>query len=641
MADTQITGLSSGIQWKDTVDQLMEIEKQPLYKKQERVKEYESKKSAWSQINTQLAALKTTLESMDTLGEMSVKQASSSDGDFLGVTASESATPGTYSVEIKQLANGHKLISEGYETTSDPIFDSAGTFTITGSSEETITLNVTTSTNLSDLKKLINNNTDSDIVASIMNDGENYRLILTSKESGLDSQIELGGTAVLKNSFRDVAISDVRTSEDNIGTAEMSSYGEFFTGSEGEYSFKVTSVNGGSGTGTIGTDTFSVEVRDKNDNLLQTLSIDNSYSAGDKIEIQDGVFISFGDGTLNADTSDGDNFTIETSDPTARDAIIEIENIVISKNTNSISDVIEGVTLSLHDITEPDTTVKITVDNDITAVKSLITDFKDKYNSVINTIHGYQKWDEELKEGGPLFGDSRATDIINNLYNNLSNVSAGIDPNQYNQTLSQIGVAIKSDGMIEIDSSKLDDALSNNFDEVAKLFAFDYDLSGDNEDKFIYKKRSYETVGGSYDMNVTVLDGKIVSAQIGGVDAKIESSFITGKEGSGAQGLMMEINTETDGTFTSTIRLSTGKNVELINSVNGYTKTGTTSNDKGKITFIKESIDSTIENLNDQISAMETRLEKTRELMEKKWLAMETALTNLKSQSARVEAMQG
>ncbi|PID29120.1 MAG: hypothetical protein CR982_03690 [Candidatus Cloacimonadota bacterium] len=641
MPDTQITGLSSGIQWKDTVDQLMQIERQPLIKKQKRVKEYEEKKSAWSQISTQLNALKTTLEGMDTLSELSVKKAVSTNSKTLSVRANEKATPGNYSVEILQKANGHKLISEGFSSTSDPIFTSEGTFTIEGYSGEEISFDVNTETNLSELKNKINNNTKSDVTASIMNDGTNYRLILTSKNTGLKSAVTLGGTATMEVDFRDVAISDFKRNKQNIGTASIQSYGKNFQGISNEYTFTVDSVNGGEGEGTIGVDNISLSVRDINGNLIKSIELDSNYVAGTKISITDDIEISFDSGTLAKSSTVSDTYTLETTDPTARDSIIEVENIRVSNESNAVKNVIEGVTLNLNDITEENSPINVTIENDISGVKALISDFAEKYNSVINTVRGYQKWDEELKKGGPLFGDSRATDIITKLNSLLSNINAGIDESQYYKTISQVGVSIKSEGKISIDSKKLDDSLKDNFQEVLKLFGFDYEFTGEGSDKFIYKKRTNNTIGGKYNIDVNIVDGKITSAKIDGVDAKVEGSFITGKKGNGAVGLMIEVDRSVDGNFSSEVRVSTGKNIELINEVYEFTKNGSLDSEKGKIYYINNSIDTSIESLNDQIRSMEYRLEKTRELMEKKWLAMESALTKLKGQSSRVQAMQG
>lgn len=631
MPSTQITGLGSGINWDETIQQLMEIEKQPLYKKQERLQTLNTKKSAWSNINSQLETFKSTLEGMDSLGEIAKKTATSDSPSEVSVSAGEDASIGTYDIKVSQLANGHKMISESFSSTSDTVFSSNGTFTVQGKSGTPVSIDVTTSTNLSDLKRLINADSNADVTASIMNDGSGYRLILTSKETGADSDITLGGTATISTEFRDIAIGDSVADSGNTGTSTMTTFGETYTGSDDNYTFTVTSSGG---TNTVGTDNITVQVTDSDSNVVATLNFDNTY-AGAQTTVVNGMEITFSVGdTLQV----GDAFTVNTTQPTARDAMIEVENIFITKDSNTVDDVIEGVTLNLNDVTDAGEYVNITIDNDISGVKGLISDFINEYNKSVDIVKDLRQWDEELKTGGPLFGDSASNSLLNGMMTLLSKEHGGLDDTQYFKTLSQVGLELKNDGKIELDSSTFEDALETNYDEVIRLFAFDYEFTGTDKDKFIYRRKTNDTVGGEYDISVTVSGGAITAATIDGVAAKIDGDFLTMEDGS-TEGLMIEVDTSADGSFTSQIRVSNGKNVEMINYLNDFTKTSVIDEDKGKIQFEKESIDSTIENLNDQIAALESRLAITQEMMEKKWLAMESAVSEMRNQSARNSAM--
>ena len=657
----QITGLGSGIQWQDTVDQLMELEKQPIYMKQARIKDIEEQNSAWSSISTQLGSLQSVLDSMDTLSELMIKTATSSDTSKLTVTANEDANSGAYDVEINQLANGHRMISEGYSSLSATLFSSNGVFSYQNEyMDDPVEINVTTSTNLSDLKRKINAQTKGDVTASIMNDGDDtnpYRLILTSKSTGEKSAIDLSGTtAGMIKEFRDVAIGDAQKTA-GAGTSSLTSYGNIYNGPDEEYTFNVTA------SGTIGaSSTGTIEMYDSSNTLIQTLDLadidgsGNPYVAGDKISLINGMEITLSAGDIVDDTipADQDIFTINTSEATARDSIIVVENIVMQKDGNTISDVIEGVSLNLKDITDPNTPISVVVDNDKSGVKDKINNLVNSYNTVITTIEGYTKWGGDTKgegeteenQNGALFGESQATGIKTTLATVISNMNSGIDEDQYYKTLNQVGIELGTDGKLSVDTSKLDEALDDNFDETIKLFTLNTELSGPNSDNFSLNTTTRATQGGSYDISVDVdASGAITSASINGHSASINGSFITGADGNPEEGMMVWVDLSDPAvhgtTLTSKIDISTGKNVELSNIIEQLIKTDTDDTKTGTIDLRKNSLNRTIDQMNEDIATMETRLEMKRKIMEAQWLAMENAVTEMNNQSAASSAMMG
>lgn len=645
MADgTQITGLGSGIDWATTIDQLMEIEKRPVYMKKARISDLDRKNSAWASIKSQMAALQSTLESMDEEDELMLKTATSSNSAVLTVSANENASSGIFDIKINQLANGYKSISQGFASTSDTVFSSDGTFTYygeSGSSEE-ITLNVTTSTTLADLKRMINSENDSDFTASIMNDGDDtnpYRLILTSKSTGKDSAITTGGTATFNSELRDVAIGDATSASTNDGTStSMNSFGSVYTGSQDAYTFTVTTVGGG----TVGSGTLQLEVKNSAGDTVKTIDVGSGYTAGNKIDIENGVQISFDAGTLAED----DGFTVNTTDATARDAQIVVENLIINKSSNSISDVIEGVTLNLQNVTSGSDTVSVQVEDNKSGVKSKINSFISQYNTILTALDGYQKWDDEKKEGGPLFGDGAVSSIKSSMGMLIGAISDGLDDTQTYKTLSQVGIEMGAGGKLSMDSTKFDDALDDNFTEVIKLFTRNADISGTNHDKLTYMTSTHNTKGGEYAITANVDgDGNVVSGTINGVAATINNGFLVGADGDDCEGIMINVDTSDPATHGTTlsgsIKFATGKNVELINAMEGYIKDGDEDSNKGTIQIMTEGIAGSIKNLNEEIDSLNLRLAKKRDILEKQWLRMESAITKMRGQSSTNDAMMG
>ncbi len=171
--------------------------------------------------------------------------------------------------------------------------------------------------------------------------------------------------------------------------------------------------------------------------------------------------------------------------------------MTITKDSNTITDVIEGVTLNLLKA-EVGTTVSVTVANDRSTVKANVNKFVSDFNSLVTTIKDLTAYDSSTQVSGPLAGDSIIRQVESNIRQaigaSIPGLSSGLT------SLSQIGIATQSDGSLLVDSSKLDDAVLNNFDDIVKLFA----KVGTATDPNISMLSSTDnTVAGTYDVNIT------------------------------------------------------------------------------------------------------------------------------------------
>lgn len=98
----------------------------------------------------------------------------------------------------------------------------------------------------------------------------------------------------------------------------------------------------------------------------------------------------------------------------AQDAIIEVNGMEVARDTNSISDAIEGVTLNLIK-EDPTTTVSVSVSSNTEAVKTNITNFVTQYNNIISFFKDQFYYDSESKKSGTLFADSTLISIQKSL----------------------------------------------------------------------------------------------------------------------------------------------------------------------------------------------------------------------------------
>ncbi|MFA5372073.1 MAG: flagellar filament capping protein FliD [Sideroxydans sp.] len=155
----------------------------------------------------------------------------------------------------------------------------------------------------------------------------------------------------------------------------------------------------------------------------------------------------------------------------ASNANLLVNGVAVSKTSNTVSDVIQGVTLTLNKITEIDKPAKLTVARDSSTLNSSIAGFVKAYNDLSGVLKTLSAYDPVSKVGAILQGDSTVRTFQTQLRNML-NTAVG-DSSSTLRTLSDIGVGIQLDGTLKVDQTKLDSAMASNFNEIATLFTGD------------------------------------------------------------------------------------------------------------------------------------------------------------------------
>jgi flagellar hook-associated protein 2 len=154
----------------------------------------------------------------------------------------------------------------------------------------------------------------------------------------------------------------------------------------------------------------------------------------------------------------------------ASDAQATINNIAVKSPTNTLSEVISGLTITLSKVTSTDTgsnPVNITVGQDTASITKAITDFATAYSSMATLLKTDTKYDDSSKTAGPLQGDSGALSVQSQ-FRGIVGSSSGASSTF--GTLSSIGLEIQTDGTIKVNTTKLTSSLANT-GEVKKLFS--------------------------------------------------------------------------------------------------------------------------------------------------------------------------
>ncbi len=233
------------------------------------------------------------------------------------------------------------------------------------------------------------------------------------------------------------------------------------------------------------------------------------------------------------------------------DASVTIDGVEVTGSSNIISDVLDGVTLTLKD-SDAGTTVTLNIERDLTAVKEKISSFVDSYNEVSAYINAQQEYDsEEETTGGVLFGDGTLSSVKSDLSSLLVEPVWGVSSEF--SILGLAGITLDNEGQLSIDDDVLTDHLNNNFYDIQKLFSAMGSADSGNIE-FISNTR--DTEAGEYVVNIT--------------QAATQNSSTGDKDPFTAGALTSdEVLTVTDGSSVATISLSTGMTInDIVNAAN-------------------------------------------------------------------------
>ncbi len=143
------------------------------------------------------------------------------------------------------------------------------------------------------------------------------------------------------------------------------------------------------------------------------------------------------------------------------------DGILLTGSSNTLDNVISGVTLDLNSTS--DTPVEVNVSRDTAAIEEAIQGFVDSYNVVIDRLEFHGRFNADTGEKGVLLGDSIVSNIQRQLQTTIQ--SPGLDVQGTFKFLFEAGVKVVQGGKLELDSEKFRKALEQDPTGVAELFA--------------------------------------------------------------------------------------------------------------------------------------------------------------------------
>src|ERR1035438_8203443 len=190
--------------FQQVLQRAVAIASMPLQAMQNSVATFQGQQSALTTLQSGFSVLQNDIQSISTAATGSMT-ASVSDGTVVSATASSSALPGTYSIEVDDMGSSTTTISNA----NLPVVSDPTTTSISTASSYTLTIDGTAHTitpaggSLEDLASAINSagvGAQATIVNLGSNTSPNYRLSVTSTNLGADTiQLNAGATSLLRS----------------------------------------------------------------------------------------------------------------------------------------------------------------------------------------------------------------------------------------------------------------------------------------------------------------------------------------------------------------------------------------------------------------------------------------------------------
>ncbi len=184
----------------------------------------------------------------------------------------------------------------------------------------------------------------------------------------------------------------------------------------------------------------------------------------------------------------------------AQDARLIIDGIPIRRESNTVSEVIDGVTFNALAV-NLDAPVSVTIAQDTDGIVEKMQEFVDAYNSVKDLADELTAFDEDSASGGLLMGDSTLRGIRSQMRRLLSSTVAGLEAGSV-RSLVDLGITTNQNNgyRLQLDSERLVEALQTDPDAVSALLADDKQAS---DDLVRFTSFQRDTSAGDYPVEIT------------------------------------------------------------------------------------------------------------------------------------------
>ena len=484
-AVTSALGVGSGMDIKVIAQSLADAKVLPQKQRVEAdIEQYNARVSGYSALNYGLSIVENALNVLNDKNDFNVITSVSSDSSAVTVEADSDATTGRHEIEVSRLAYAQRSASAGFSagtatinsgnafnvnmtvggvTTTVQLNNSAQLTESSAFSSNTQSLNggsaLEVELTINGSKSTLSVNAGSDTPQGIINAINGAGLGVTASFDG-SNKIQLVGSQGASNAFT----IDV-TQPDSPGTDDGASLGLSFTNTQSASSGAaaaspngvVYAINQQTSTTGISAELINTGIGSNPYRIVLTgeTGADNSFS----------VTV-----TNVSDNSTVSDLAFSTTLQSAQDSQFTVNGLQIERDSNSVDDVVTGLTFSFTEVTSSPVTIDLT--RDTTTIKDNITGLVNAYNEFVDVINLVQDADSDDEEfGGTLINEQMVRQIKDKVYRTLVDTSS--TPGDDITALRDLGIEVDRYGKLQLDESDLNDALLNKFDQVVTMFSAD------------------------------------------------------------------------------------------------------------------------------------------------------------------------
>ena len=181
------------------------------------------------------------------------------------------------------------------------------------------------------------------------------------------------------------------------------------------------------------------------------------------------------------------------------DATLIVNGLEISRSTNQVDDVVEGLTLDLLK-ESPGEIITVTVTDDVAFAKQTTRDFVDAYNALLEELEPIIGFDSELEDYGSLANDALAKSVVSQMRNLFASSVSGLPSDATFTALANLGIRTELDGTLSINDKDFNKAFDENLEAVQKLLSKNTESSDSGLTVASFGK---QTVSGEYNVVIT------------------------------------------------------------------------------------------------------------------------------------------
>ncbi|VAW59175.1 Flagellar hook-associated protein FliD [hydrothermal vent metagenome] len=389
-------GIGSGLDVTGILDQIVAAERGPAESRLNlKEAKLQAELSAFGSIRSSVNTFQASLSKLKSATFFNSTNVNVSNPEVLSATTTSIAQAGNFSVEVKSLAQASSLASIAFTDIDDVIgsgtltfdfgttaagFDgTAGTYSFTKNIERSsASVEIDNSNNtISGVRDAINQ-ADIGVLATIVDNGSGFQLLLSSDQQGADNSLE-------------IRVEEGGTAAENIDATGLS-----------------------------------------------LLAFNSSVTSFSQTQTQAGI-----------------------------DAELTVNGLTVFRESNTVSGVINGVTLNLlkTDVGNP---LQVNIsNNNINEAQENISNFVTAYNELADTLGSLTEFQGADGQNGILLGDTTTRNILQQIRREFGSV---IDNGSSFNGLSSIGIKTNQDGTLTLNGGDLSAALKLDFDSVAQLF---------------------------------------------------------------------------------------------------------------------------------------------------------------------------